>query len=243
HLFAPFSISSSTVEAVRILTVIVTVQIYRPPRPFAIDSDLTSFDRSLIDYHLDYSNPYRPTSLYRPFTTLIPSPPDLYDKSPEVIRELLIHQAVSLVSSSSPRQDPASTIIDNVDLINTRYCNLIYSTLDIIPSSYIQNIKNTTKIITPKSSSVVLKTLSLRFNMNVYYDFIIIEGSNKIVNHPSNSLFNHSINTTLKDSVALNPNTNSNKKDNRKAGNNKSKSGLNNNNNSNNNKKDKKQKP
>jgi len=39
-----------------------------------------------------------------------PSPPDLYDESPEVIRELLIYQAVS----SSLSKDPTSTVIDNV---------------------------------------------------------------------------------------------------------------------------------
>jgi hypothetical protein len=91
-----------------------------------------------------------------------PSPPDLYDESPEVIRELLIHQA-----SSSSSGDP-TTITDNVvrerikeqkhknaeilerhqalldkwDLVNTRCCNLIYSTLDIIPSSHVQNVEN-----------------------------------------------------------------------------------------------------
>ncbi|KAJ5478257.1 hypothetical protein N7530_003766 [Penicillium desertorum] len=68
----------------------------------------------------------------------------------------------------------------------------------------------------------------------------MIEGSNKIANHPSNSSFNHSANAiSIKDSVASNSNNN-NKKDNKKTGNDKSKSGSNDNSN-NNNKKDKKQ--
>ncbi|KAJ5478555.1 hypothetical protein N7530_004064 [Penicillium desertorum] len=102
-------------------------------------------------------------------------------------------------------------------------------------------IISSTRITTPKSSSVNLSPdlKDPNFMVNVYYDFIITEGLNKIANHPSNSSFNHSTNAiSIKDSVASNSNNSSNKKDNKKAGNDKPKS----NNNSNNNKKDKKQK-
>ncbi|KAJ6186646.1 hypothetical protein N7519_007947 [Penicillium mononematosum] len=89
-----------------------------------------------------------------------PPPPDLY-KSIEVIREFAMHQVVSTASASGLK-DPTSTVTDNVvrelvkerkrenaeisvkhqivhhkwDLVNTRCCNLIISTLDIVPTSY-----------------------------------------------------------------------------------------------------------
>lgn len=94
--------------------------------------------------------------------------PDLYDESIEVVRELAQHRAAS--SSYSDPNAPVSdavvrelvkeqkhkkmeilerhqVLLDKWDLVNTRCCNLIFSTLDTIPASRIQNFENAREAI------------------------------------------------------------------------------------------------
>ncbi|KAJ5033958.1 hypothetical protein NUH16_005376 [Penicillium rubens] len=91
-----------------------------------------------------------------------PPSPELFDKSVEVVRELALHRAAS--SSSDPNVTISDALVRELvkeqklknkeilekhrvllyewDLANTRCCNLIFSTLDTIPASHIQNVEN-----------------------------------------------------------------------------------------------------
>ncbi|KZN90658.1 hypothetical protein EN45_007800 [Penicillium chrysogenum] len=92
-----------------------------------------------------------------------PVSPDLFDKSVEVVHELSLHRAAS--SSSDPNVtisdvvvrelvkeqklknkkilEKRQVLLDKWDHVSTLSCNLIFSTLDTIPASYIQNVENT----------------------------------------------------------------------------------------------------
>ncbi|KAF3029439.1 hypothetical protein E8E15_010154 [Penicillium rubens] len=179
-----------------------------------------------------------------------PVSPDLFDKSVEVVHELSLHRAAS--SSSDPNVtisdvvvrelvkeqklknkkilEKRQVLLDKWDHVSTLSCNLIFSTLDTIPASYIQNVENTReafKLLRAEYRSSSWQGNLKRFEIagtlpfpattvGVYYDFTTTEGSNRIANHNPTS-FNHTANaTSTKDSAASSSNTNSNKKDSKK---------------------------
>jgi hypothetical protein len=59
--------------------------------------------------------------------------------SDAVVRELVKEQKLKNKEILEKRQ----VILDKWDYVNTLCCNLIFSTLDTIPASYIQNVENT----------------------------------------------------------------------------------------------------
>ncbi|KAF3016330.1 hypothetical protein E8E15_004635 [Penicillium rubens] len=89
-----------------------------------------------------------------------PVSPELYDESVETIRELAQHRAFAS-GSDTPVSDTLvrelvkeqkqknkellkgyQVLVGKWDLINTRCYNLIFSTLDTIPASHVQNVEN-----------------------------------------------------------------------------------------------------